>query len=704
MSIKKRITLRFGIIYFFFLGLAVWLLLEMMILKTFEAGKWKSRSRQAVQSEIIVEPTRGDILDINGHKLATSLPTYRLYMDTRAAGLTSEIFNANIDSLSIRLSRFFRDKSPAAYKRDIQAARRQGDRYFLVNPRRISYTELQTVRSFPLFRLGANRGGFIPQEESRRVQPFGSLASRTIGKLFGDSSKGGMIGLERAYNEELRGTPGVSNLERISGRWVPEIVVAPIDGLDLVTTIDIRTQDVAEHALSEQLKRHDAHHGVAIVMEVETGAIKAMVNLHRKSRGVYVEDYFNYAIGEAAEPGSTFKLASIMVALEDRETRLDDTINTGKGEFRFFDRIMRDNEPEGYGVLTMQQVIEKSSNIGISRLIHETYRDNPKRFIKGLNALRLDEPLGIEITGEAEPLINQPGSPTWSGVSLPWMSIGYEVRLTPLQILAFYNAIANDGKKMKPMFVKGLSRNGRWVERFSTEVLDRSIASRRTIKAAQQMLLGVVERGTATNLNNNLFSIAGKTGTAQIAQGAEGYHTGGIQHLASFVGYFPADNPKYSCIVIVSAPSRNVIFGNVVAGSVFREIAERVFASNHEQFNRSKRNKRDFTTQVYPFSKGGTVEDLNRVFNTLDFPTKKQERLGKWVSTQAVETGITLRPRELPQGQVPSVIGMGAKDAVAILENSGLSVRIQGVGRVTSQSITAGAQVRRGNTIFLRLN
>ncbi|HBG86699.1 MAG TPA: peptidoglycan glycosyltransferase, partial [Marinilabiliaceae bacterium] len=523
MTIKKSIMFRVGVVYLFFLGLALWLIIELISLKVFKADKWKAASRELERSENIVEPNRGDILDVHGMKLACSVPSYRLYMDLLAEGLNDRAFNSGIDSLSYLLSNFFRDKSAAAYKRDLQLARQRGRRYHLVHPRRISYTELQVVNKFPLFRDGRNKGGFIPEQYDQRKQPFGTLASRTIGKLYGESSKGGMLGLERAYDDLLRGTPGTSVMKRISGRWVPEVVSPPIDGFDIVTTLDIGIQDVAEHALRKQLVKHNAHHGVAILMEVQTGAVKAMVNLHRLSSGVYVEDHFNYAIGESAEPGSTFKLAAIMAALEDGAIKINDSVDTGNGAYRYYDRIMRDSQQGGYGWLSVAEVFEKSSNIGISKIIYENYKDNPRRFVDRLYNMGLNKPLGIEIKGEGRPVMKYPGDNLWSGVTLPWMSIGYEVQMTPLQTLTFYNSVANNGKMVKPMFVKGLSRHGKIVERYSPTVLNSSLASKTTIETAHQLLLGVVERGTARNIRNSNYSIAGKTGTAQVAKGTQGY-------------------------------------------------------------------------------------------------------------------------------------------------------------------------------------
>jgi cell division protein FtsI (penicillin-binding protein 3) len=703
MTIKKSIMFRVGVVYLFFLGLALWLLVELLTLKLFNAEKWKSMAHEVERSENVVEPTRGDILDVHGMKLACSVPNYRLYMDLLAEGLTDAKFNANIDSLSIQLSRFFRDKSAAAYKRDLRVARQKGRRYYMIHPRRISYIELQVVNRFPLFREGPNRGGFVPEQYDQRKQPFGSLASRTIGKLYGESSKGGMVGLEEAYDDVLRGTPGTSVMKRISGRWVPEVVTPPVDGLDVVTTLDIGIQDVAEHALRTQLALHNARNGVAILMEVETGAIKALVNLHRHRPGVYIEDYFNYAIGESTEPGSTFKLATLMAALEDRVVRVGDSIDTGNGAYRNFDRIMRDSQHGGFGMLSVGEVFEKSSNIGISRIIYENYKDNPRRFVDRLFNMGLNKELGIKIKGEGRPVIKYPGDNSWSGVTLPWMSIGYEVQMTPLQTLSFYNAVANKGKMVKPMFAKGLSRHGKMVERFSPVVLNSSIASRETIETAHQLLVGVVERGTARNIRNSNYSIAGKTGTAQVAKGSQGYQSGGVEYQASFVGYFPADQPRYSCIVVVTAPSNNVYYGNVVAGSVFREIADRVYATGFDFVEEAVwDNKTD--QSVFPYSKGGPMTDLVTIFDELDYPVYERNPINDWVSTLASDTGVVFRPKPIPAGLVPAVIGMGAKDAVPVLENIGLKVHMQGVGRVVSQSQKSGSAVRRGSTIFIKLD
>ncbi len=703
MSKRRSIIVRVAIVYLLFIGLTFWILIELFTLKVVDADKWKSRARSVERGQNIVEPNRGDILDEKGMKLATSVPSYRLYMDMLAEGLTDNKFNSQIDSLSLCLSRFFRDKSADTYKRELRIARQNKKRYYMVHPRRINYLDLQRVKQFPIFREGPNSGGFIPEQYDTRQLPFGSLSARTIGKLYGESSKGGMLGLERAYDDVLRGTPGTSSMKRISGRWVPEVIVPPIDGNDLVTTIDIAIQDVAEHSLRRQLEKHDADHGVAILMEVKTGAIKAIVNLHRKSQGYYIEDYYNYAVGESTEPGSTFKLAAIMAALEDRKVKLTDTIDTENGAYRFYDQVMRDTHVGGYGKITVKEVFEKSSNVGMSKMIVERYKDTPRRFVDRLYAMGLNNDLGIEIKGEGSPAIKYPGDNSWSGTTLPWMSIGYEVEMTPLQILTFYNAIANRGKMVKPMFVKGLSRHGKMTQRFSPQVINPSIASLSTIEQAHQLLKGVVERGTGRNIRNSKYSIAGKTGTAQVAKGSTGYKSGGVEYQASFVGYFPADRPRYSCIVVVTAPSNNVYYGNVVAGSVFKEIADRVYASNFG-FMDEPIVEENSSAGVYPYSKGGPKDELSVIFETLKFPTMKAGSVNEWVSTLAVDSGIIFRPKPITAGLMPLVKGMGAKDAVTVLENIGLNVHLSGVGSVSSQSITEGTPYRKGGTVFLNLN
>lgn len=702
MTIKRDITWRVGVIYLMLVVLAIFVFGKVLYLQVVEGEKWRSLQEDMTSKEREVEANRGNILANDGRKLACSVPSYRLYMDMMAHGLTDDIFYSKVDSLSICLADCFKDKSASAYKKSLVRARQQRKRYYCINRKRISFTELKKVKQFPIFRLGKNKGGVLPEMLDQRKLPFGILASRSIGKLYEEKEKGGMVGLERAYNNVLKGKNGVSTYTRISGHWVPEEVMPPQNGNDIMTSIDIEIQDVAESSLKQQLVKHNAHHGVAVLMEVETGEIKAIVNLHRKSQGNYIEDYFNYAIGEATEPGSTFKLASVMVALEDGVINLEDSIDTGNGVCKFYDRTMRDSHHGGFGTITNRQAFEYSSNVGISKMIVEHYKSNPKKFIDRIYSMGLNKKNGLEIKGEGEPFIKYPGSETWSGVSLPWISIGYESKLTPLQILTFYNAVANNGKMVKPHFVKGIYRHGELVQSFETEVLNPSICSMSTIEKVHDLLIGVVEKGTATNLKNENYKIAGKTGTAQIAKGAKGYKGGsGVEYQASFVGYFPADRPKYSCIVVVNGPSNNVYYGNVVAGKVFKDIADRVYATSPDMLDERVEKVPD--SGVLPYSKGGTKEDLLTIFENMHVPVEGQEVESKWISTSAQEFKVNLSRKTFANGLVPNVRGLGAKDAVSLLENMGLQVIVSGRGKVIEQSIAAGSRINKGARIIIKL-
>jgi len=702
MQIKKGIILRFGVVYIGIGALALWIIFSALFLQLVEGDKWAEEEKKQNNKDIIIDANRGDILASDLRKLACSVPTYRIHMDMRAHGLTDEIFNAKVDSLAICLSNFFQDRSSSYYRNNLRKARAEGQRFYRVHPRRISFTDLKKVKEFPIFRLGPNKGGFIAKKYERRKLPFGDLASRTIGSLYAEKDLGGRFGLEMAYNNSLKGITGISNRTRVAGNWVVEEEIEPIDGHDIITTIDIGIQDVAEQALLEQLQEHNADHGCAVLMEVATGKVKAIANLGLTASGQYNEQY-NYAIGEATEPGSTFKLASMIVALEDNMVSLDDSIETGKGYCYFYDRRMTDSHHGGFGTISVREAFEKSSNVGISKIIFKHYKDNPRRFVDRLYAMGLKDPLGLEIKGEGVPRIKYPGEKDWWGTTLPWMSIGYETQYTPLQVLAFYNAVANNGKMVKPHFVEAISHHGEVIQRVKPEVINPSICSVETIEKVHGLLVGVVENGTANNIKNKRYKIAGKTGTAQIAKGKSGYKgEGGVQYQASFVGYFPADRPLYSCIVVVNGPSNNVYYGNVVAGKVFGEIADRVYAQsyNHPDVNEQYEILVD---QYQPYAKGGIKEDLLTVFDEVGIEVKGEELQSEWISTKAREHDIHLNAKSFPKGLVPNVMGMGAKDAVAILENMGLKVVINGVGRVRQQSLTAGQIFRKGTTITLTM-
>jgi len=706
MPLKKEIVWRVGVIYIFMLAFAILIIGKILYLQLVEGGKWKEQAQTLTLKDITIESNRGDILASDGRLLASSVPYYEIRMDTRSTGMDNTIFNSGIDSLSIRLSEIFRDKSSSEYKKELVKARKSGERFHLIK-RRVNYNQLKKIKTFPIFRLGQYKGGFIALQTNLRIQPHGSLASRTIGKTTQEA--GGIVGIEDAFNEELKGIEGVRLMQRLNGNvWMPVHdgnEVEPRDGMDIVTTIDIDIQDVAENALLKQLTRHEAQHGTAVLMEVSTGEIKAIVNLERNSKGQYKETY-NYAIGESRAPGSTFKLASIIALLEDGYVELDDTINTGNGKIMYYDKQITDTKRGGHGILTIQEVFELSSNVGISKLITDYYTGKEEKFINRLYGMNLNNRLGIPIKGEGEPEIKYPGDKLWSGISLPQMSYGYEVRLTPLQTLNLYNAIANDGKMVKPKFVKGLMYHGDWVKTFDTEVIKQSVCSRSTLRKVRVMLEGVVERGTAKNLRNDNYKIAGKTGTAQLDNREFGYSDKSkISHQASFVGYFPADNPKYSCIVVVNAPSRNVYYGNLVAGPVFKEIADKVYATNtkmHEGLN-SAENEEGKNIEV-PYTKNSHREELKNVLSYLDIKANDEDVNSEWVLTTRLDSCVKLSNRTITENLMPNVKGMGVKDAVFILENAGLSVELQGRGTIQKQSIAPGTRISKGDLVVLEMS
>ncbi len=701
MSVKKDILWRFGIIYFFILISGIAIAGRIVYLQFFEKDKWSVRSENYPIQQVEIEPNRGDIYSADRKLLALSVPYYEIRMDLSVDGLTDDVFYGGIDSLSRLLAELFKDKSWLDYKRNLIRARQEKHQYHLIVSN-VTYEQLIKARDFPIFRLGRYRGGVIIEQKNRRVRPNGTLAARTIGSTT-RSESGNIVGLEGAYDEVLKGRPGIRLIRKVADKiYVPVNdgnIIDPRDGNDIISTIDLNLQDVAQNALLKQLKARNAQHGTAVLMEVRTGEIKAIANLEKNSRGEYWEGR-NYAIGESIEPGSTFKLASILVALENGNIDINDSVDITTGSIRYFDLTLEDTGEKQHTNISVKKAFEISSNVGISKIIYEKFKGKEKDFINGLYKLRLNQKLGLEIKGEGEPEINAPGSPKWSGISLPMVSIGYEVRLTPLQILTFYNAIANGGEMVKPVFVKEIEYRGNLVKRFGKEVLNPRICSKQTVAKVHEMLCGVVENGTALNLKNDEFKIAGKTGTAQIPDKKTGYSDKSrISYTASFVGYFPADDPKYSCIVVINSPSKDVYYGNLVAGPVFREISKKVYAASldwHDPINIHK----DRLAQI-PYSKSGYSHDLKTVFRNLDIPYSDNAENIDWVSTITNDNEIIITPRSITPRLVPNVSDMGLKDAVFLLENSGLRVAVNGRGTVRGQSIEPGSNFMKGQTIHL---
>ncbi len=701
MNDNKQLRARANVVYLLVTLFALAIAVKLFTIQMVEGEKWLAKASTVATAWRTVQPDRGHIHSADGRLLATSVPEYEVRMDMVPDGLTEELFRTHIDSLASHLSGLFGDRSAAEYKRDLSDARQRRERYHLIK-RRADHSQVQLLRTFPLFELGRYKGGLITEKRTVRVRPFGRLAERTVGKMLLDSST---FGLEGGFDAVLRGTTGRRLERRLAGGvWMPiddGNGVDPMPGADIHTTIDMNLQDVADAALEAQLRKHGAQYGCVVVMEVATGHVKAISNLTRKNDSTYVEDR-NYAVEERTEPGSTFKLAALMVGLEEGLIALGDSVDTNGGAVRFKDRIMKDSHEGGHGRITVQRAFELSSNTGISIAVNQAFEKEPKRFVDGLRRMGLHESLGVAIPGEVFPTLRQPGDKGWSGVSIPWMSIGYETAFTPLQLLAFYNAVANDGELLRPMFVDRVTRNGKLVEEIKPQVLNARICSKRTLDAVHELLEGVVESGTATNLRGAHFAIAGKTGTAQIARNGS-YKQHGISYQASFVGYFPADEPKYSCIVVVNGPTTSGYYGNVVAGPIFKEIADKIHSNRLELQRDVPVAEREGPRT--PVSHSGHAADLRTAMTALDVPFDLQGE-GEWMSTQAGDSTVALLPRELPgdaTGMVPNVLGMGLKDALYILENHGLRVRFEGAGMVKRQSIQPGTRANRGATILIEL-
>jgi cell division protein FtsI (penicillin-binding protein 3) len=701
MTARDEIVWRGGLVYIVIGLMGIALLIRIIILQYVQRGKWADMAEKYVYKTAEMPANRGDILTSDGRLLASSIPYYTIYMDTRSSGMSSSTWSGGINGLSAGLAQILRIRSAAAWKSVITEARKRGDRYFLID-RKVSYETLKKLKELPIFREGQYKGGMVAQAENRRILPNSDLARRTIGYL-NLGSEGNEVGVEGAFDKDLAGKNGVAVKQRLTGGdWI--IVDGPNsveshDGNDVVTTLDLDLQDVASTALMNQLKKNNADHGCAILMEVSTGRVKAIANLGLEDDGDFHESY-NYAIGESTEPGSTFKLPSLMAAIEDGVIDTSDIVDTRSGTVKYYDHIIRDTKE--HGVITVKQVFEESSNVGTSKLIYEHYKNNPKDFVNRLYAMRLNKPLDIQLKGEGEPLIRYPGDRLWSGLTLPMMSHGYEVELTPLQILAFYNAVANDGKMMRPFFVSAVMRNGSEIKKYDPEVIINSIASRSTIRKAKKMMEGVVERGTATNLRNPNYKIAGKTGTAQIAKDKYGYRTGTkISYSASFVGYFPAEAPIYSCIVVVNSPSNGVYFGNVVAGTVFKEISDKVYATRF--FRNYKPGDKDAKKPSAPDVGNGYRADINEVLKNIDVRYRRTAD-DDWVSTHESGDTVSLAGVKIQQGLVPDVRGMSLRDAIYLIENSGMRVKFNGKGRVLRQSPEHGARFNDGTVVTLDMN
>ena len=697
MDLKKELTLRAMIAYvgMIFFGLAI--MSRIAYLQFVEGDMWAQKARSYSQRDQVVEARRGDILAHDGRLLASSVPFYDLYFDTHAEAITDELFRTKIDSLSWGLATVLGTKTEREFRQYLVSGRINKRRYLPIK-RNATYIEMKKISHMPIFREGKYKGGLIIEPKDKRTKPFVELASRSIGYMVENNAgeKVGFVGLERSYEHILRGRKGIRLMQKLSGgNWMPVNngqQVDPIDGQSLVTSLDVSLQDVAHSALLRALVRNEAKSGCAVLMETKTGEIRAAVNLELGEEGSYHES-FNFAVGGLSEPGSTFKLISLLVALEEGVVKLDDSVDTENGSTMFFDRKMKDSHPQG-GIITVRKAFEISSNVGISKIINEHYYHRKQYFANKLYQMGVNVKLGVDLIGEPEPDLKDVKK--WSGTTLPWMSIGYEVQLTPLQILAFYNAIANDGKMVKPHFVKAVQVNGKIVKTYGTEVLHPMICSKATVKMAQELLEGVVQNVTARNIKSANYRIAGKTGTSQVDYGK----AQALKHQASFVGYFPADNPRYSCIVIVADPTKGRIYGGDVAAPVFKEIADKVYASNLELALESQKL---VPQKSVPYCRNGFRNDLQTIFDVLDLPVKENNLMTDWVFTTSQDSLIGIGNRSIDSRYVPNVKGMGLRDALFLLENAGMRVTAIGVGAVRKQSIEPGAPIVKGKHIIIEL-
>ncbi len=657
---------------------------------------WTEVADRLKRDSVSVKPNRGNILSCDGQLMASTIPEYKIYIDFQAAGFEKDsLWLSKIDSVCEGLSKIF-PYTAHEFKVLLEKGRHKvngngtvGARHWPIYPRRINYNTYVEVKSLPFFNMPKYKSGFHEEEFNARRRPFGSLAQRTVGGMYG-AKDSAYFGLELSYDSILRGTPGITGRRKILNKYMNIPVTLPIDGGDIVTTIDVNMQDLAERAVLDELKLINGEMGVAILMEVETGDIKAIVNMMRNSEGNYIEAV-NSAISYRCEPGSVFKVASFLVALDDEVVDTSYVIHTGSGVMPMYGREMKDHNWRrgGYGDINVARTLEVSSNIGVSHVIDKFYHDEAERYVKGLYRVGIGQDLKLQniLPGYRAPLIRMPQrkkngryDDNWYATTLPWMSIGYETQIAPINTVTFYNAIANNGKMMRPRFVKKVLKNGETIKEFPPEVIKERIAKPKAIKTMQTVLEHVVSQGLGKKAGSRLFKVAGKTGTAQVSQGKAGYKSGIVQYWLSFAGYFPADNPRYTCIVCLKK-SGLPASGGGMSGVVFHHIAEGVMARNIKM---SVEDARDEKSILIPEIKKGNAQDANYILGRLGINKRIPQEKNK-------------------DNNTPNVIGMGARDAVYLLESCGLRVRINGQGKVKKQSYPAGKPIIEGNICVLTL-
>jgi len=695
----KRLRIVYGFVFLFALAI----LARAFTIAVVQREHWVAMKEKISTQTVDIRAIRGNVFSSDGSLLATSLPVYTLGMDLKVPSVR-KIFNKQVDSLAYCLSTVFPQKSKATWKRDLRRAYESKSTWFFIG-KDINYETLQKIRTFPILRNGRYKGGRIEELNSRREMPFRSLAERTLGR-FREGQK--PVGIEGAYNEYLQGKNGKRVMRKISGGvWRPmndEDLVEARNGDDIITTLDVGLQDVAEAELRRQLHVHKADYGCAILMEVKTGYVRAIANLGRSGDSTWSEIY-NYALAARTEPGSTYKLASLMAMFEDGLASPSDVWDTQGGVVIFGGKMMKDSKKGGYGKINLHQAFEESSNTAISQAVNRAYQADPSRLIHRLKQFHLHEKVQSELPGEEAPVLPDPAKMKLNRTSVPWLSVGYETMISPLQLLTFYNAVANNGKMMKPQFVEEIRRNGQVLKRFEPVVVDPAICSEATIAKVKPMLEGVVENGTATKLRSRFYQIAGKTGTAQVYDAKQGYQEG-RKYQASFAGYFPADDPMYSCIVVIFNPTGGDFYASTVAAPVFKEIADKVYAkslemhdeSDHKQLLTESQQKISPRNQVRP----GFAPQIHTVAQKMGYRLKDDSN-AHWVNAYNVNQTIQTQPIRMQSGLMPDVKGMGLKDALYILENAGLRVKCYGRGAVSKQSIAPGTRYQKNTEIIIEL-
>ena len=700
MALRKSIMSRLkwvGIFVCFFFVCAI---VRMSWTMTVERDGWLNTAQRLEKKNRVVRPQRGNIYSDNGQLISATMPYYYVYMDTRVPALhekEGKLYKENIDSLCVALSRKFGDMTAAGYRRAIDAAYFRGEGRLKVYPKRISYIDAMDVKQFPLFRLGKFKSGLMLEEYANRENLYGTLAARTVGDIYG-SGQGGQYGLELRYDSVLSGLSGMERGIRAGRSWVYIPIEDPVDGADLHTTLDIDMQDICDAALRKKLEQIGAKMGCLVLMEVKTGKIKAMVNLERNTQGEYGEKW-NMAVADMSEPGSTFKTISMMIAIDNGVCDTSDVVDINHGRWPFGSEVMTDHNwrSGGYDSLTISKIIAYSSNVGTSKIIDEYYRNDKEKFVQSILDTKFAEDFQIDIPGAAVPRIKQT---SWNRTTLPWMSIGYNVQVPPIYTLNFYNAIANGGKLMRPYLVDRIEKNGSVIKQFKPQVVNSSICKSSTLSKVKGMLEDVVDYGTAKTIKSKEFSIAGKTGTAQL-----GYGRGGaVKHQVSFCGYFPADNPMYSCIVVVKEPQMAPAAA-FMCGEVFRNVAEKIYAQQVAcEIERLPRWSADSLHLAnLPRVKSGNRLFTENAMNNLNVDFAKDR--GDWASFERItgSSDIVESSRPVLNNLVPNVVGMGASDAVYLMERAGLIVTMYGRGRVSSQSINPGNNAVKGTAVSLIL-